>query len=119
MPDNEPLIIDAELPRAYIAPDIFSVADCFEPYGAGNEPLIFSSKGLKVIAAALMGKNEPKHLKLTVDAGKYQWPAVMRNAQTEVKAGDTVDIAYSFERDCYRKIGTPQIIVKDIRIHSP
>jgi single-stranded-DNA-specific exonuclease len=115
-PDSEPLSVDAELPRAYIAPDIFSVVDRFEPYEAGNEPLVFVSNGLKVIASALMGKNKPKRLKLTVDAGKYQWPAVMWNApeNMEIKAGDTVDMVYSFERDCYRKAETPRILIKDI-----
>jgi single-stranded-DNA-specific exonuclease len=116
-PDSEPLTVDAELPRAYIAPDIFNTVDRFEPYGTGNEPLVFVSKGLKVIASALMGKNEPKHLKLTVDAGKYQWPAIMWNVpeNMEIKAGDTVDMVYSFERDCYRKAGTPQMFVRDMK----
>ena len=121
--DNEPLAIDAELPHAYIAPDIFSIVDRFEPYGTGNEPLVFVSSGLKIIASALMGKNDPKHLKITVDTGKYQWPAVLWNSAgnigTEVNAGDTVDMAYSFNRDSWRKADTPQLLIRDMRKSVP
>jgi single-stranded-DNA-specific exonuclease len=117
--DDEPLVIDAELPNADIAPDIFSVVDLFEPYGTGNEPLVFVSNGLKIIASAFMGKNDPKHLKITVDTNKYQWPAVFWNAteniETEVRAGDIVDMAYSFNRDCWRRVETPQLLIRDIR----
>ena len=116
---DESLTVDAELPHDYIAPDMFSVVDLFEPYGTGNESLIFVSNGLKIISAVLIGKNNPKHLKLTVDTKKYQWPAVFWQAtnkiKTEIKAGDTVDIAYTFERDSYRKTETPQLLIKDIR----
>jgi single-stranded-DNA-specific exonuclease RecJ len=117
--DHEPLAIDAELPHSYIAPDIFSIVDRFEPYGTGNEPLVFVSSGLKIIASALMGKNDPKHLKITVDTGKYQWPAVLWNSAgnigTEVTAGDTVDMAYSFNRDSWRRADTPQLLIRDMR----
>ena len=116
---GEPIIVDAELPRSYIAPDILAVVDRFEPYGTGNEPIVFASNRLKITALTLMGKNDPKHLKMTVDTGKRQWPAVFWNAtdnsKTEIRSGDTVDMAYSFDRDCYRKVETPQMLVRDIR----
>jgi len=74
---------------------------------------------LKVSASVLIGKNEPKHLKMTVDTCRYQWPAVFWNAtdtiKTEIKAGDTIDMVYSFERDSYRKKDTPQLLVRDLR----
>ena len=119
MADSEPLSIDAELPHAYITPDIYSIVDRFEPYGIGNEPLVFASGGLKIIALAVLGKTEPKHLKITVGTDKYRWPAIFWNAteyaRTEIKAGDTVDMAYSFDRDSYRKAETPQMLIRDIR----
>ena len=118
-PDDEPVIIDAELPLGYISPDIFAVVDRFEPYGTGNEPLVFVSRGIKVMNAYLLGKTEMKHLKMTVDTGKCRLPAVFWNAADngnhEIKAGDTVDMVYSFERDSYRMRDTPQMLVKGLR----
>ena len=55
MPE-EVLIVDAELPKAYITPDIFAIVDRFEPYGTGNDPLVFVSQGIKIISSALVGK---------------------------------------------------------------
>jgi single-stranded-DNA-specific exonuclease len=116
---NEGIIVDAELPKSYITSDILTVVDQFEPYGADNEPLVFVSCGLKVIASVLIGKNNPKHLKMTVDTGKCQWPAILWNVkdniETEIKAGDTVDMVYIFNRDAYRKSETPQMVVRGLR----
>ena len=119
MPDDKPLVIDAELPHAYITPDTFAVLDRFEPYGSGNEPIVFASNGLKIASLVPIGKHDPKHLKMTVDTGGCQWPAVFWNAtdcaMTEIRAGDVVDMAYSFTYDSYRKVETPQLLVKEIR----
>jgi len=117
--DNEPIIVDAELPHSYITPDILALVDSFEPYGTGNEPLVFISNGLKVVSSVLIGKSEPKHLKMTVEAGEHQWSAVFwkvtDSINTEIRAGDKVDMVYSFDRDSYRKRDTPQMVVRGIR----
>jgi single-stranded-DNA-specific exonuclease len=117
MPD-EVLVVDAELPKAYITPDILAIVDRFEPYGTGNEQLVFVSQGLKVIASVLGGKKEPKHLKIVLDAGKYKWNAFLwkaaKNLKREVNAGDVVDLVYSFERNIYHSTETPQLIIKGL-----
>jgi single-stranded-DNA-specific exonuclease len=115
---DEVVAVDAELPLAYIAPDIFSMVDLFEPYGAGNDPLVFASNGLKVVSSSVVGKKESKHLKAFLDTGKCKWPAILWDADESVregiKAGDTVGLAYSFSRNLYRGVETPQLVVKEI-----
>jgi single-stranded-DNA-specific exonuclease len=118
MPD-EVLVVDAELPKAYIAPDVLAIVDRFEPYGTGNDPLVFVSQGLKVIASVLVGKKEPKHLKIVLDADRHKWNAFLwkaaENLKREINAGDVVDMVYSFERNIYHSVETPQLVIKGIR----
>jgi single-stranded-DNA-specific exonuclease len=115
---DEVIAIDAELPHAYITPDILAMVDLFEPYGTGNEPLVFISQGLKVLTSAIVGKREQKHLKMTLDTGKYKWPAILfdaeENLREETKAGDMVDLVYHFSRNLYRGIEVPQLVIKGI-----
>jgi single-stranded-DNA-specific exonuclease RecJ len=117
---DEVIAIDAELPHAYLTPDILAMVDLFEPYGTGNEPLVFASQGLKVLDSSFVGKKQPKHLKTLLDAGKYKWPAILWNAEEnlteEIKKGDTVDLVYNISRNLYRGIETPQLVIKDILI---
>jgi single-stranded-DNA-specific exonuclease len=115
---EEVIGIDAELPHAYITPDILSLVDLFEPYGTGNQPLVFASKGLKVLSSSLVGKKQPKHLKTVLDAGKYKWPAILWDAEEilteEIMIGDTVDLVYNISRNLYRGIEAPQLVIRDI-----
>jgi len=118
-PENEPVIIDAELSSLSTTPNILAIVDLFEPYGTGNEPLVFVSNGIKVINVYLFGKTETKHLKMTFEAKTCQWSAILWNATNnidfEFRTGDTVDAVFSFERDSYCKKETPQIVIKDMK----
>jgi single-stranded-DNA-specific exonuclease len=117
--DEETLPVDAELPPSYLAPEIFEVADRFEPYGEENEPLIFMSRGLKVADINLMGKPEAKHVKLTLDTGTYKWPAVYWNAAGKVRQDfdceDRVDLVFTLSRNWFNGTETPQLMVTDLR----
>jgi single-stranded-DNA-specific exonuclease len=121
--DEETIAVDAELPHAYLTPDIFKVIDHFEPYGAGNEPLTFMARSLKVRDIAFMGKTEAKHVKLTLDAGKYKWPGVYWQAADKVKRdfdiNDTVDLVFKVSRNWFNGIETPQLMVSDLRRSKP
>ena len=118
-PENEPVIIDAEISPSNITPNILAIVDLFDPYGTGNEPLVFVSNGIKVINAYLFGKTEMKHLKMTFETKTYQWSAILWNATNnidfEIRTGDTVDAVFSFERDSYYKRETQQIVIKDMK----
>ena len=118
IPDEEPFEIDSELPHEYITPEILNLVDRFESYGEGNKPLLFASYGSRVLSSAYMGKREPKHLKFTLDTGKYKWPAILWNGREniadEIAVGDKVDLLYSFNRNWYNGVERPQIIIREI-----
>ena len=116
---EESLAIDAEIPLTYLSPDLIRVVDLFEPFGEGNPPLSFLSRGLKVAHCELIGRRELNHLKLLFDAGKTKWPAVYWNAASkfpgEFTVGDTVDIVYRLSRNSYGGGENLQLIVLDLK----
>ncbi|MDR3116054.1 MAG: single-stranded-DNA-specific exonuclease RecJ [Treponema sp.] len=121
--DEETIRVDAELPPSYLTPDILKVIDHFEPYGTGNEPLIFMARALKVTDITFMGKTEAKHVKLTLNAGKHKWPGVYWQAADKVKRDfdiqDTVDLVFKVSRNWFNGVETPQLMVSDLRRSRP
>jgi single-stranded-DNA-specific exonuclease len=118
--DGETLTIDAELPRSYLSPDILlPLIDRFEPYGEGNKPLLFLVRGLKINDIMLMGKSETKHVKLTLDGGKFKWPGIYWQAADKVKKdfdiGDRVDLVFEVTRNWFNHTETPQLIITDLK----
>jgi single-stranded-DNA-specific exonuclease len=111
--------VDAELPAEYLNPDIFKVVDRFEPYGKDNGPLTFLAKKIKIQDISFIGKTEAKHVKMTLDAGTYKWPALYWQAADKVNVefsrGDTVDLVFELSRNWFQGAEIPQIIVTDLR----
>jgi single-stranded-DNA-specific exonuclease len=116
---EESILVDAELPLDYLTPDILKLTDRFEPYGEENEPLRFLSRNLLVRDIGFMGKTEAKHVKLTLDAGKYKWPAVYWQAAGKVKEefdlNDRVDIVFNVARNYFNGAEIPQLVITDLR----
>ena len=130
---QEILSIDAEIPLSYLSrveddpkikgkKDLYllRLADNFEPYGERNAPLHFLSRGLRIMDITLLGKDELKHAKLTLDTGVFKWPALYWNAAERVnvdfKKGDSVDIVYTVSRNWYNGAATPRMVIKDLRV---
>jgi single-stranded-DNA-specific exonuclease len=119
--DAEEIIsIDAELPPAYLSPEIFKLVDRFEPYGNENDPLTFLAKKLTIKEINFIGKPESKHVKMTVDAGKHKWPALYWQAadrvlNKEFGVDDQVDMVFNFSRDYYKGNETPQMMITDLK----
>ena len=94
--------VDAELPPEYLTPDIGATVRFFEPYGEDNPPLVFLTRGLKVLSRELFGRKGPVHLKLLLDTGRFKWPAIRWNgAETDdgtIGVGDTIDLLYHVTR---------------------
>ncbi len=111
--------IDAEIPLTHLAPELIKIVDLFEPFGEGNPPLAFLSRGLKVVHCELIGRRELNHLKLLLDSGKAKWPAVYWNAASrfpgEFTIGDSVDIVYRLSRNSYGGGENLQLIILDLR----
>ena len=117
---EEGVIIDAELPLDYLTPDILNLVDRFAPYGKDNDPLVFLARKLYVEDLNFIGKNESKHLRMTLSAGKHKWPALYWDAaerviNKEFDKGDYVDAVFTITRDWYKGIATPQMMISDLR----
>ena len=121
--DEEIIQIDAELPHEYLSPDILKVIDRFEPYGSNNDQIVFMTKKIPVKDINFIGKPEAKHVKMTLDAGKYKWPALYwqsadRVLNKEFAVNDKVDIVFNISRDYFKGNETPQIMVLDLKKSS-
>ncbi|MDR2659390.1 MAG: single-stranded-DNA-specific exonuclease RecJ [Spirochaetaceae bacterium] len=118
-PDADAISIDAELPLSYLNPDIFKVIDIFQPYGKDNKELVFLSRGLKVIDIGFIGKLEARHVKLTLDVGRYKWAAVYWNAAEKVNQdfglNDLVDAVFKIELNWFKGNEIPQLCIHDLR----
>jgi len=117
---EEGIQIDAELPLDYLTPDILNLVDRFAPYGNENEPLVFMAKKLYIEELNFIGKNESKHLRMTIATGKHKWPclywdAASRVINKEFDKGDYVDAVFTITRDWYKGIATPQMMISDLR----
>jgi len=117
---EEGILVDAELPLEYLTPDILNLVDRFAPYGKDNEPLVFLAKKLYVEELNFIGKNESKHLRMTLATGKHKWPSLYWDAASRVinkefDKGDYVDAVFTITRDWYKGIATPQIMISDLR----
>jgi single-stranded-DNA-specific exonuclease len=117
--DDETVMVDAELPLSFMNPDILNVIDRFEPYGEGNKALNFLARNARLESIMLMGKNEAKHVKLSLDMGKHKWPAVYWQAADKVKRDfdleDQVDLCFKITRNWYNGNETPQLIINDLK----
>jgi len=119
-PDQvEKIIIDAEIPLAYLTLDLWKIIELMEPYGECNRPLCFLSKGVKIINIDLIGKQDLEHVRMLIDTGKTKWPAMMWNASSRVEVdfrlNDTVDIVYQINKNIYQNIETLRLTIIDIK----
>ena len=117
-PPSAERTVDAEIPPAYLAPQVWQTADLFAPYGAGHRPLAFLMRGVPIVQVELVGKGQPAHAKLLLDAGGYRWPGLYWNAAdkvgTEFEAGDRVNIVFRLTRSRYNQMETLQLTILEL-----
>ncbi|MDR2444449.1 MAG: single-stranded-DNA-specific exonuclease RecJ [Spirochaetaceae bacterium] len=120
--DADVIYIDAELPLSYMNPDIFKIVDAFQPYGKESKELVFFARGLKVVDLIFIGKLDTRHVKLTLDAGKYKWSGVYWNSAEKVNIDftlkDSVDAVFKVEHNWFKGIDTPQLCIYDLQKHG-
>ena len=94
------------------------MADLFAPYGAGHPPLAFLMRGVQILQVDLVGKGQPAHAKLLLDAGGYRWPGLYWNAAdkvgTDFDVGDRVNIVFRLTRSRYAQVETLQLTILDL-----
>ena len=116
--DGEVITIDAEMPVTYLSPDLQKTVDLFEPYGEGNKPLVFLTRGMRVAHCELIGRKDLNHLKLLLEAGATKWPAVYWNAAArfpgDFTIGDKVDVVYRLGRNTFGGGENLQLTILDM-----
>ena len=116
--EAESLVIDAEIPISHLTPDLQKTVDLLEPFGEGNPPLLFLTRGMRVAHCELIGRKDLAHLKLLLEAGTVKWPAVFWNAAArfpgEFTIGDTVDVVYRLGRNSYGGGENLQLTIVDL-----
>jgi single-stranded-DNA-specific exonuclease len=118
---EETIVVDAELPRDYLKPEITELTRRFEPYGEENEPLVFLSRNVPIADAQIVGKKEQNHLKLTLDFGKTKWPALLWDGAQRIerdfslKNKDKIDLVYKVTINRWNGMEQPQLEVFDAR----
>ena len=110
--------VDAEIPLEHLTPENFSLIDTFEPCGAENPELVLMTRGIKLIDTVVLGKKEPRHLKLIFETGKYKIPAMFwgqaERLRKDISIGKKYDVLYNMSRNYYNGIKSNQLIIKEI-----
>ena len=118
-PEKNEIVIDAEIPQAYLSPSTFKIYYNLEPYGCQNSDLILKTSKVKVVDAVKVGKKEPCSLKLLLDCGKYKFPALFWGKgdllNTEIIVGQYYDILYNMSRNYFNGTITQQFEIIDIK----
>ena len=111
--------IDAEIPTNYLCPEIIKIVDIFEPYGAENKELTFTTNHIPLDSATIVGKKMPPHLKLSFDCGKYKFPAMYwgqgERFQKDIFIGEKYNILYNMNRNYFNNNEIKQIIFLDLQ----
>ena len=116
--EEEKIIIDAEIPPAYLKPDIEDILKYFFPHGEENPPLTFMTPGAVLENIEFIGKSH-EHLRLLVRAGASAWPAVFWNAAEragrDFGKNDKVNILYRMEKNYFQNKETLRLSILDIK----
>lgn len=86
-----------------------------EPFGFGNPTPVLAARGVRVLAPPRVLKE--KHLKLRVAQGVNAFDALgwgMADRLTDLRAGDTVDMAFTLDENYYQGERTLQLVIKDL-----
>lgn len=110
--------VDAELPLEHLTPENFKLMEIFEPYGSESPELLLMTRGIKIIDTTVLGKKDPRHLKLLLETGKYKIPAMFwgqaERLRKDISIGKKYDILYNISRNHYNGQTTRQLIIKEL-----
>jgi single-stranded-DNA-specific exonuclease len=112
--DLEPtLTIDAQVDLAGLDWDMMRFIQRLAPFGTGNPPPTFLSRGVRVVDRRLVGDN---HLRLKLHDGRLTWPAVgFGMGEREAEVGSRVDVVYHLVVDRWDGDEILQLAIEDLR----
>lgn len=108
--DNEVL---GEIDPGIIDFELLEMLDYFGPYGQKNPRPTFLIKSAEVKINKLIGR-EKNHLKLILQTKTKTLESLFFNFDTKVKKGDKIDIIFTVQKNAYRGLVTPQVLIKQI-----
>jgi single-stranded-DNA-specific exonuclease len=118
--DFEPTLeIHAELPLHHITDALFQTLQRLEPFGLGNPEPVFVANAVKLTAPPRLIQEKHISLKFSSIEGcthkAMSWRSAERFAQSQLLAGDTLDIAYTLTFNDHPDFGGLELTLKDFR----
>ena len=116
--DLEPVVrIDAEIPLESATLEQTAELVRLAPFGSGNEPPVFATRGLRVHSTRLMG--DGAHLRMIVGDGTHTAEAIAFRhgdiAELLAFTQTRVDLAYLLEENRWRDVSSVRLIVRDLQ----
>ena len=114
-PSETVLSIDAEVGLSALTPTLLDEFERLEPFGEGNESLVFAAREVEVLEPPRRGARGGGEWTLTLREGDAIWRAVARPhllGVDEFSAGATVAVAYSPARS--NLFGQAEVRVRDL-----
>lgn len=112
------LKIDLEVPFSVLDQDLYEKIQQLAPFGMANPEPVFSTPGVRVENAKVLGK-ESQHLKLMLSQDGKQFEAIafgMGALAEELTAGDKIDVAYVLDENTWNGNTKLQLKIRDIHI---
>jgi len=108
-PLEQVLTIDAFITLREISLDLAEALEKLAPFGPGNPPVTFASRGLTILKKALLGRDS-EHIQLTLaDPSGFSIRAIRWQAASLEMPKGYFDLAYSLQISNYKGQREPQI----------
>lgn len=111
-------VIDLNVQADDMTENLWKIEETFAPSGQESAPLLYCTQKAIIRALSLMGK-EQKHVRMTLDTGKRQWPAVywdsVERVNRDFSLNDHVDVLFKLERNNWGQNSNLQLNIVDIR----
>ena len=121
--DFEPLLeYDGELALEQITPALYDQLQRLEPFGMGNPEPVFVARAARVILPPRVLKDKHVKMRLAQPNGArfargmdaVGWRMAERVQQAAILAGDTVDVAFTIERNTHPEYGGLELRMEDV-----
>ncbi len=110
------LRLDIKLRPAGIDVEKVMLLSALEPFGAGNPVPVFGLFGMRLDTVSPIGNG--KHLRLSFSKGDARISVLKFNAayaDCPLVCGDVFDLAVTLEKNVYKGVVSPTILLKDMR----
>jgi single-stranded-DNA-specific exonuclease len=112
------LEVDLELPAEALSLDLCAELEALEPFGAGWPRPVFATRDLHVVGEPRVVKE--RHLKFSVNTRQGRvydciWWGGTEKATATPRPGQSIELAYSVEANCWNGHTRLQLVVEDLK----